>query len=383
MTGDPDNVVGSLLHSDELIRTTGRTFVHVALMPAMLAAVAGCQPRAAVSPAPPTPEVQEQPAPALEKQPSPTARITSPSIPWPPPPPPLPSKSAARAAASPQPSLSDSRPTTPAPAPTGDPTASSEGTAMASAPEPPAPQPADEIAVPAKVDGAATLSASEPPAPQPADDIDTSAPGDGAAAISTPATSAPKPADDIELMAKRRGSTATPRPTPRAPEPEPTAAAVRQKPSWKNVRGATPVADQNIFYDEENTGYQTLQKANEALKGFPLVKKQGELDWGEALTSGLIQPRASLSDQGEMMVLDLDIVMKDTKTTPYVRFSHKTHTQWLECSNCHQQIFKPLTGANPISMTAILEGQYCGVCHNKVAFATRDCERCHNVPVKK
>lgn len=80
------------------------------------------------------------------------------------------------------------------------------------------------------------------------------------------------------------------------------------------------------------------------------------------------------------MEMDFDIIMKNTMQMPWVRFPHKPHTQWLACSNCHPKIFIPREHANPISMTKVLRGQYCGVCHDKVAFSLFMCERCHSVP---
>ena len=65
---------------------------------------------------------------------------------------------------------------------------------------------------------------------------------------------------------------------------------------------------------------------------------------------------------------------------PWVRFPHKPHTKWLACSNCHPAIFLPQEGANDISMNKVLRGEYCGVCHDKVAFSLFVCERCHSVP---
>jgi c(7)-type cytochrome triheme protein len=80
------------------------------------------------------------------------------------------------------------------------------------------------------------------------------------------------------------------------------------------------------------------------------------------------------------MTMDLDIVMKNTQFMPWVRFPHLQHTKWLACENCHPKIFVPQEHANPISMNKVLRGEYCGVCHDKVAFALFVCERCHSVP---
>ena len=36
--------------------------------------------------------------------------------------------------------------------------------------------------------------------------------------------------------------------------------------------------------------------------------------------------------------------------------------------------------ANPIKKEEIFKGRYCGVCHDKVAFSSFVCERCHSIP---
>ena len=146
------------------------------------------------------------------------------------------------------------------------------------------------------------------------------------------------------------------------------------------TRSAEEQLDQNKFYDAANPDYQKLQKANQALAGFPL-DKQGNVDWMKALRSGAITPRADLANAKPMEVLDLDVILKNTREMPYVKFPHNSHTQWLACSNCHDKIFVPKAGANPITMNKIFQGQFCGVCHDRVSFITFfSCERCHSVP---
>ena len=146
------------------------------------------------------------------------------------------------------------------------------------------------------------------------------------------------------------------------------------------ARPAEEQPEQNRFYDASNPDHQKLQKANEALAGFP-VDKKGYVDWMKAKKSGIITPRSGLENAKPLDVLDLDVVMKNTREMPYVTFPHNSHTQWLSCANCHDEIFVPKAGANPISMSRIFEGKDCGVCHDKVAFITFfSCERCHNVP---
>jgi c(7)-type cytochrome triheme protein len=150
--------------------------------------------------------------------------------------------------------------------------------------------------------------------------------------------------------------------------------------SVPHVPDELPAQDMNQFYDAANPDLYKLQKSSEAAATLPLDKK-GAIDWMAALRSGAIAPRAALSGDVKMTVLDLDIVMRNTKEMPYVKFPHNSHTQWLACSNCHDKIFVPKAGANSIDMSKIFSGQYCGACHDRVAFLTTySCERCHSVP---
>lgn len=133
------------------------------------------------------------------------------------------------------------------------------------------------------------------------------------------------------------------------------------------------------IHDPANTAINALQEPAEALSAFPLDRRGG-VDWVKAIDLGIIEPRADLQGKSEMMVLDMDIMFKDTGEMPWVKFPHVAHTKWLACSNCHPDIFIQQKGANNPSMDGILAGEHCGRCHDKVAFALWTCERCHNVP---
>lgn len=138
--------------------------------------------------------------------------------------------------------------------------------------------------------------------------------------------------------------------------------------------------EKDRFYDRSNPDHQRLQKADEVRGGLP-ADKRGAIDWMKALRSGAITPRADLNGSQRSAVLDLDVILKNTKEMPYVKFPHNSHTEWLACSNCHDKIFVPKAGANPITMEKIFRGEYCGACHDRVAFITHySCERCHSVP---
>lgn len=141
-----------------------------------------------------------------------------------------------------------------------------------------------------------------------------------------------------------------------------------------------PPAEDGV-HDPENPGTHSLQWPSEAFQDLPKALDGNRIDWVKALNEGLIRPWYNLEDpEEEAFVLDLDIVREVKGSMPNVVYPHEQHTQWLDCSNCHDEIFVPQKGANQISMAAILLGQKCGVCHGKVAFPVSDCRRCHSQP---
>ena len=69
-----------------------------------------------------------------------------------------------------------------------------------------------------------------------------------------------------------------------------------------------------------------------------------------------------------------------TEDIPPAIFPHFLHRMQFKCHVCHNDIVSMKAGANPITMDAIQEGKYCGVCHNgKTAFQStfEACPRCH------
>jgi c(7)-type cytochrome triheme protein len=145
------------------------------------------------------------------------------------------------------------------------------------------------------------------------------------------------------------------------------------------ARGTGRRPEPSRLYDASSPQYGLLQQADDALAGFPL-DRIGGIDWMRALRDGLIAPRVNVRGSGKMDILDQHVIMGNTREMPYVQFPHESHTQWLACENCHESIFVAKKGGNPMTMTDIFLGKYCGVCHDKVAFSTYACERCHNVP---
>lgn len=158
--------------------------------------------------------------------------------------------------------------------------------------------------------------------------------------------------------------------------PPPSAAAAAALPI---ARVTTPDVSDAPIYDRSGPAYDLLQRADTALADFPL-DREGNVDWVRALRSGRIAPRISIAGGGQMPTDPREIVMRNTREMPAVVFPHQAHTEWLACDNCHEGIFIAKQGANTITMDDIFRGRYCGVCHDKVAFSTYVCDRCHSVP---
>jgi len=138
--------------------------------------------------------------------------------------------------------------------------------------------------------------------------------------------------------------------------------------------------DRDGLHDPDNPGIKWLQNPGDALGRLPSDSAGNKVDWIRAFEDGYIRPRSSLHDDKPVKLLDSNILLNNTGSLPRVLFPHRQHTMWLDCNNCHEKIFRLKAGATPISMTKILEGEYCGVCHGAVSFPLTECNRCHSVP---
>ena len=63
-----------------------------------------------------------------------------------------------------------------------------------------------------------------------------------------------------------------------------------------------------------------------------------------------------------------------------VIFPHWFHRMRFRCKVCHADLgFKFKAGGNDINMLKIIDGEYCGACHNgEVAWSTEHCDLCHS-----
>lgn len=139
-----------------------------------------------------------------------------------------------------------------------------------------------------------------------------------------------------------------------------------------------PLASDGV-HDPDNPALDLLQEPAEALSQLPPDTAGNQVRWVEALGNGYIDPRTNIYPETKVNILDQDVIMKNTGEANYVRFPHRVHTEWLDCGNCHNGIFADKAGQTPMTMLAILSGEYCGRCHGAVAFPLTECNRCHSV----
>jgi len=133
------------------------------------------------------------------------------------------------------------------------------------------------------------------------------------------------------------------------------------------------------LHDPASPAIKLLQQPGEALSKLPPDTAGNLVRWVDALEQGAINPRTNIRPETKINLREDDILLNLRGGMPIVRFPHRAHTLWLDCSNCHDHIFKSKTGTTQISMLAILEGEQCGLCHGAVSFPLTECSRCHSV----
>lgn len=126
-------------------------------------------------------------------------------------------------------------------------------------------------------------------------------------------------------------------------------------------------------------GYGKERYAIFAQAPFPRTEFGNGIDWVDALRRKMIAPLNYLNTRPQGIAFDRTLLLEAewTMISPAI-FPHKAHTELLDCNNCHPEIFniKKKTTKH-FSMSYILRGDFCGVCHINVAFPMNDCKRCH------
>jgi len=78
-----------------------------------------------------------------------------------------------------------------------------------------------------------------------------------------------------------------------------------------------------------------------------------------------------------------DVVLDRNSTKQGVRaviFPHWFHRIRFRCKVCHSELgFKMRAGANVVQMSDIINGKFCGMCHNgQIAWSPERCDLCHS-----
>ena len=78
-----------------------------------------------------------------------------------------------------------------------------------------------------------------------------------------------------------------------------------------------------------------------------------------------------------------DVVINKRSDKEGVRpviFPHWFHRIRYRCKVCHSELgFKMRAGANDVLMSDIIDGKFCGMCHNgQVAWGPERCDLCHS-----
>jgi c(7)-type cytochrome triheme protein len=128
------------------------------------------------------------------------------------------------------------------------------------------------------------------------------------------------------------------------------------------------------------------RKSFRAIARLPRSGYGNNINWSKAIRRKLITPKQSIFDDNYTPIKfgkKLELAAEMSMIPPAI-FPHKAHVRWLDCSNCHPDIFMiKKKGTEHFDMKYILEGKFCGVCHLNVAFPIDDCDRCHPKMRKK
>jgi c(7)-type cytochrome triheme protein len=152
--------------------------------------------------------------------------------------------------------------------------------------------------------------------------------------------------------------------------------------------GAGGCHDGKITFGHDNPNCERCHNGNRGygkerfseVSKLPKTKFGNRINWVRALKKGMIAPldHLEVKPSAEINFNESLLLRAEWNGIPPAVFPHKAHIQWLDCNNCHPEIFniKKKTTKH-FSMERILRGEFCGVCHLNVAFPMNDCRRCH------
>ena len=94
------------------------------------------------------------------------------------------------------------------------------------------------------------------------------------------------------------------------------------------------------------------------------------------LATGLVPLSVVQAEYGDVVINNYS----DEAGMRPVVFPHWFHRIRFRCKVCHADLgFKFEAGGNEINMLKIIDGEYCGACHNgDIAWSVENCDLCHS-----
>ncbi len=104
---------------------------------------------------------------------------------------------------------------------------------------------------------------------------------------------------------------------------------------------------------------------------------------GRMLFAGMLVLATAFVDIRPAMAEFGDVVMNNSSDAAGMRpvvFPHWFHRVRYSCKVCHADLgFEFKAGGNKVDMLKIMDGQYCGACHNgTIAWSVENCNLCHS-----
>jgi c(7)-type cytochrome triheme protein len=109
------------------------------------------------------------------------------------------------------------------------------------------------------------------------------------------------------------------------------------------------------------------------------ARRSAAMRWFAALLAGSVIAAAAVPAAAEYGDVVLNRFAEKEGMRPVV-FPHWFHRIRFRCKVCHFELgFKMRAGSNEVKMNDIIEGRFCGMCHDgQTAWSVENCDLCHS-----
>ena len=113
------------------------------------------------------------------------------------------------------------------------------------------------------------------------------------------------------------------------------------------------------------------------------MRVRSKFKWGACLSALMAILALMFVEAGDAQAEYGDVVMNNYSDQAGVRpviFPHWFHRLRFRCKVCHADLgFEFKAGGNKVNMLKIIDGQFCGACHNgDIAWPVDNCNLCHS-----